>query len=97
MEIELDSDELNHVYEGTTSMYQPAIVKAFIKTVNSLKGANRFEDLFKINSLNFKALSGKKNGHFSVRVNDKYRAEFSIRKENGKDIITITKLSNHYK
>ena len=59
MEIEFESDDLAQLYEGKSlKKYQPAIIKAYIKTVVKLKAANRIEDLYQIKSLNFEALSG---------------------------------------
>jgi toxin HigB-1 len=98
VKIEFDNDELSEIYEGNRipKGYQPAIIKAFIKTVRVLQGLNRIEDLYKFNSLNFEALTNRK-GCYSVRVNDQYRLEFKYSIDGTITIITITKLSNHYK
>ena len=47
-----------------------------------------------------RSLHGDKEGISSVRVNDRYRIEFTEGMEAGKQIATIcniTELSNHYK
>ncbi|MCH5238397.1 MAG: type II toxin-antitoxin system RelE/ParE family toxin [Muribaculaceae bacterium] len=80
--------------------YQPEIIKRYKRCVDYLKAASRKEDLFLINSLNFEALQGNKKGRFSIRVNDKYRIEFTLSETIEKSILTIcniVELSNHYK
>ena len=79
--------------------YQPDIIKRYKRCVDYLKSANCKEDLFRINSLNFEALIGDKLGIFSIRVNDKYRIEFTLSESIEEPILTICniiELTNHY-
>ena len=53
-----------------------------------------------INSLNYEMLKGDKAGISFVRVNNKYRVEFTVRDSIEEPIVTvcnIIELSNHYK
>ena len=80
--------------------YQPDIIKRYKRCVDYLKAASRKEDLFLINSLNFEALQGDKEGRFSIRVNTKYRIEFTLSETIEEPILTICniiELSNPYK
>lgn len=80
--------------------YQPQIIKGYQKGIKFMKLAKRPDDLRQINSLNFEALHGDKEGNFSVRANDKYRIEFTIDENLETSVLTvcnITDLSNHYK
>lgn len=80
--------------------YQPDIVRRYQKAINFLKNASSIEALWQIRSLNYEVLSGDKSGLSSVRVNDKYRVEFSVSINAKKPILTIcnvVELSNHYK
>ena len=64
------------------------------------KTANRITDLFRNNALNYEALHGDKEGTSSVRINRKYRLEFTVREIMDEQIITVCRLldiSNHYK
>lgn len=101
MEVEFNDQYLADLYQGIKPTgkpaHQPNIVKAFVKGVAKLRAASRKEDLFQIHSLNFKALSGTKKGRYSVRVQDQYRIEFSMERENAGTKIIIHELSNHYK
>jgi proteic killer suppression protein len=59
----------------------------------------RIETLYQIKSLNYEVLSGDKAGISSIRVNDKYRIEFTVNmyEEPLVTICNILELSNHYK
>ena len=79
--------------------YRSDVVKRYVRGVDYLRWASRKEDLFRINSLNFEALRGEKAGLFSIRVNNQYRIEFSLRETVEEPILTIcniVELSNHY-
>lgn len=96
---------LQELYEkGKTSdkkrRYQPDIVRRYQKCINFLLNAIKVEDLMQINFLNYEALKGDKKGISSVRVNDKYRIEFTVKESIEEPIVTICniiELSNHYK
>ena len=79
--------------------FQPQIVRGYQKAIKYLLVTNRPEDLYPIRSLHFEALSGDKEGLYSVKANAQYRVEFTIKQE-GEPSITICNiitLSNHYK
>lgn len=80
--------------------FQPYIVKRYIKCIKYLLGAECVNDLLLINSLNYEILKGNKQGLSSIRVNDKYRIEFTVRETLDEPVITVCNiidLSNHYK
>lgn len=105
MYIEFDKEYLRELYtDGKTSnkkhRYQPEVIRGYQKAVFQLSSANRIEDLFRNHSLNYEVLQGDKRGISSVRINKKYRLEFTVREEFDKNIITFCRLleiSNHYK
>lgn len=104
MIVTFDKDYLKELYEsGKTNdkkhRFQPEIVRRYKRCIDYLKWASSKEALFPINSLRFEALTGDKSGLFSVRVNDKYRIEFTLNestKESRLTICNIVELSNHY-
>ncbi len=78
--------------------YSTGVAKGYAKCIYRLQEARTLLDLYKYNALNIEALSGNKTGLYSVRVDKKYRVEFSLDQENEVMIIcNILKLSNHYK
>ena len=105
MYIEFDKEYLRELYEqGRTGdkkhRYQPEIVRWYQKVVFALLSANCVTDLFSSNALNYEDLQGDKAGISSVRINRKYRLEFTVRDVMNEQIITVCKLldiSNHYK
>lgn len=105
MYIEYDQEYLWELYtKGKTSdkkhRYQPEVIRGYQKAVFVLSSAKRIEDLFLNHSLNYEALQGDKKGISSVRINKKYRLEFTVKEIKHEQIITCCRLldiSNHYK
>ncbi|WP_346700891.1 type II toxin-antitoxin system RelE/ParE family toxin [uncultured Alistipes sp.] len=105
MYIEFDKDYLRELFEqGRTSdkkqRYQPEVIRGYYKCVMFLIRAENVEQLYRIRSLNYEVLQGDKKGISSVRINIKYRLEFTVREVLGEQVITVCRLldiSNHYK
>lgn len=105
MYIEFDKEYLRELYEqGRTDdkkhRFQPEIVRGYQKAVFALLSANCVTDLFCNNALNYEVLQGDKSGISSIRINRKYRLEFTVKDVMNEQIITVCKLldiSNHYK
>ena len=105
MLIEFDKDYLFELYTvGKTSdkkhRYQPEIIRGYQKAVFQLYAANVITDLFQSKALNYEVLKGDKAGISSVRVNDQYRIEFTMKQILYETVVTICnilELSNHYK
>ena len=102
--VTFDQAYLKELYDqGKTSdkkhRYQPDIVKRYQQRIKTLVSAPRIETLYQIKSLNYEVLSGDKAGISSIRVNDKYRIEFTVNmtEEPFVTICNILELSNHYK
>ena len=104
MYIEFDKDYLRELYaDGKTSdkkhRYQPEVIRNYQKVVFVLSSVNVVTDLFKNKALNYEALQGNKKGVSSVRINHKYRLEFTVREVMNEQIVTVCRLleiSNHY-
>ena len=104
VKVTFDKTYLKELYDqGTTSdkkhRFQPDIVKRYQQRIKTLVSAPRIETLYQIKSLNYEVLSGDKAGISSIRVNDKYRIEFTVNtsEEPLVTICNILELSNHYK
>lgn len=105
MIVTFEEEYLQELYEkGTTDdkkhRYQPDIVKRYQKRIQLMKNTADIPSLAKYNSLHYEALIGDKKGLLSIRVNDKYRIEFTVRESAEEPIVTvcnIIELSNHYK
>ena len=105
MYIEFDKEYLKELYEtGASSSkkhrFQPEVVRGYIKCVRYLLNAERIEDLYRFNSLHYEVLVGDKAGISSLRINQKYSLEFTVREISETRIIRVCNLldiSNHYK
>ncbi|WP_444117712.1 type II toxin-antitoxin system RelE/ParE family toxin [Alistipes putredinis] len=105
MFIEFDKEYLRELFEqGHTRdkkhRYQPEVIRGYYKCVILLKRSETIEELYRINSLNYEVLQGDKAGISSIRINRKYRLEFTVREVMNEQIITVCRLleiSNHYK
>jgi proteic killer suppression protein len=105
MIVTFEKEYLYDLYENGKSndkkyRFQPQVIEKYKERIDTLRKAHRIEDLFPIASLNYEALKGDKQGISSIRVNKKYRIEFTIKKNDIESVITvcnILELSNHYK
>lgn len=105
MVVTFEKEYLRDLYEKGISLdkkhrFQPEIIKNYIRRIKTLEEANEIEDLFSINSLNYEILKGGKQGISSIRVNNQYRIEFTVTRQESEPVITvcnILELSNHYK
>ncbi|WP_106831781.1 type II toxin-antitoxin system RelE/ParE family toxin [Parabacteroides pacaensis] len=105
MYVTFEEKYLQDLYErGTTDdkhhRYLPDIVERYKKCIDLMKKVPDTVSLAKYNSLNYELLKGDKQGISSIRVNKKYRVEFTVKETWEKPIITVCNiidLSNHYK
>jgi len=103
MEVYFINNNLEKLYVGLPVSgklkYNREVIEKFRMKVDILKNAENTIELRNIRSLNFEALKGNKKGLYSIRVDLKYRLEFSIEKNkiSLSEIIFIGDLSNHYK
>ncbi|MDH6304664.1 proteic killer suppression protein [Parabacteroides sp. PF5-5] len=81
--------------------FQPNVITSYKRRIDTLNDSSGIEALYRINSLHYEVLQGDKKGLSSIRVNDQYRIEFEVSKNEEDEIIvtvcTIIELSNHYK
>ena len=78
---------------------QPQITAKYVKVIDLMKQQENMLGLMKFGSLRYEKLHGDKEGRSSVRINNKYRIEFTEEVQPGETIATIcniTELSNHY-
>lgn len=105
MEISFDKEYLRQLYEEGMTVdkkhrFQPHIIARYQLRIKVLEQARGIEELLAINSLHYEVLKGDKAGISSVRVNDQYRIEFTVKQISSETVVTICNilgLSNHYK
>jgi len=105
MIVTFEKDYLCDLYEtGKTAdkkhRFQPEVIRKYKQCINLMCRVPDTNALAKYNGLNFENLQGDKEGISSIRVNLKYRIEFTV-VDNGVEpvvyICNIIELSNHYK
>jgi proteic killer suppression protein len=104
MIVTFEEKYLQELYEtGKTTdkkhRFQPGIIRKYQYCIKYLLGASCIEALFPVKSLNYEVLKGDKAGISSIRVNNQYRIEFTVKKDGTEFIVTvchIIELSNHY-
>ena len=105
MIVTFEEKYLQELYEtGKTAdkkrRFQPDIIRKYQYCIRYLLGASCIEALYPVSGLNYKELKGDKFGISSIRVNKKYRIEFTVKDNGIEPLITvcnILELSNHYK
>ena len=105
MEINFEKEYLRQLYEeGKTTdkkhRLQPSIIARYQLRIKTLEQAGSIEELYPIHSLHYEVLKGEKAGISSIRVNDQYRIEFTVKQVSAETVVTICnilELSNHYK
>ena len=104
MKVTFDKEYLQKLYTTGQSSdkkhrFQPDVIRRYIKVIDIMLEAENVNVLALIGGLHYEHLSGDKNGLSSVRVNKKYRIEFTEQTEGNETIATICniiELSNHY-
>lgn len=79
--------------------YQPSVVKKYQRVIHFMIEASDVEKLRTRKSLHYERLIGQKAGLSSVRIDAKYRIEFTELIADGETIASICliqELSNHY-
>ena len=99
-----DNALLELLMEGCTSdkrykRLPKDVVRGYIKAVNHLKAAKRIEDLFKVGSLHYERLHGKRKDFESIRCTGRWRLIFKSSSIDNSVVITeiqLIEISNHY-
>jgi proteic killer suppression protein len=103
MEIHFNNTYLEKIYLGLPVSGKPRynieVTEKFRKRIVLLENIENIADLRNFKGLNFEPLKGTKKGLYSIRIDMKYRLEFSIGKNKVTllGIIIVKDLSNHYR
>ena len=94
MEIHFDKEYLQQLYEeGKTKdkkyRFQPQMVKRYQLRIKTLEYVQNIEELYAIRSFHYEVLKGDKAGISSIRVNDQYRIEFTVKQSTSETVVTI--------
>ena len=104
MKVTFDKEYLQKLYTTGQSpdkkhRFQPDVIRRYVKVIDIMVEAENVNMRALIGGLHDEHLSGDKEGLSSVRVNKKYRVEFTEQTEGNETVATICniiELSNHY-
>ena len=104
MKVTFDKEYLKELYvAGKASdkkhRFQPDVVRRYVRVIELMLEVENVNMLSMWGGLHYEHLHGDLEGFSSVRVNKKYRIEFTEHKEGNESVATIcniTELSNHY-
>ena len=102
MDVIFADDELSCLeseVECTADFSQP-IVKAFRKRMQQIRAALDERDFYRLKSLRFEKLGGKRRHQYSMRLNDQYRLIVELKKANpgtqSKKAIKIVSIEDYH-
>jgi proteic killer suppression protein len=79
-----------------TGKFPSAVVKAYRKRIQLIRGADDERDFYALKSLHFEKLVGNREGQHSMRLNDQWRLILVLkRKIEGKLVIVISIADYH--
>ena len=81
---DVDSERLFNT--GKSKKFPPDIIKRTVKRLTQLDAATRLEDLRMPPSNHLEALSGKRAGQHSIRINDQWRLCFRFKNGEAFDV-----------
>lgn len=105
MIVQFEKEYLKELFEkGKCSdrrhRYQPQVIRKYAQRVETLQHAPNIEALYPLNSLHYEVLTGDKAGVSSIRIDNRYRLEFTVSVYNGEPTMTLcclSEISNHYR
>lgn len=99
MQLEFEDDELEKLYtdrDYRVASLNPDATKAFRKKMGLLKDASDERDLFVMRSLRLEKLEGKRDGQWSIRLNDQWRAILSFESVESRRVVHVLELVDYH-
>jgi proteic killer suppression protein len=90
-------DELERLYtdRNYTAHYGLSIIKAFRKVIGLVKDAVDERDFYKVKSLHYEKLRGKRSHERSMRLNQQFRLIVELEGHGNKTVVVIS-IEKHY-
>lgn len=95
MKFYFEDKKLFELYQSGNGKYPNEVIISFFRKMRTIIQMKDERELLLIRGNNFEKMKGFEN-LYSIRLNDKYRMEFSIERDGGIRILNIKKISNHY-
>lgn len=97
MELEFEDERLEAIGKGTHSGDFPVeVVRSFQRKLRFLMDAHSEQDLRQFKSLHFEKLKGDLAGRHSIRLNDRYRLVFTLRKDSNPTVLVLHEIVDYH-
>jgi proteic killer suppression protein len=73
-----------------------AVVKAYRKAVQHIRAASDERTFYARRSFRFEKLQGKREGQFSMRLNDQWRLIIELRAEGQKRVVHVVEIADYH-
>jgi proteic killer suppression protein len=89
----LDRLEIDAGYSGG---FADAIVKAYRRAMQHIRAATDERTFYARRSFRFEKLQGKREGQYSMRLNDQWRLIIELRAQNGKKVVHVVEIADYH-
>jgi toxin HigB-1 len=89
----LDRLETDPSYSGG---FGNAVVKAYRKAMQHIRAATDERTFYTRRSFRFEKLQGKREGQFSMRLNDQWRLIVELRAEEAKKVVHVVEIADYH-
>lgn len=98
MNVEFGDEDLERLARDPhfTAGFSREIVKAFRKRIQYILAAPDERNFYKMKSLHYEKLKGKRKGEISMRLNDQYRLILKTKIEGGNRTIVVKSIEDYH-
>ena len=89
----LDRLETDAAYGGG---FESAVVKAFRKAMQHVRAATDERTFYARRSFRFEKLKGKREGQYSMRLNDQWRLIVELKSEGAKKVVHVVEITDYH-
>jgi proteic killer suppression protein len=99
MDFRFKDKKLEQLYteEKDARFYPPAVVNRFFELMAIIDGAPDEREFYRLKSLHFEKLRGKRENQYSMRLNKQYRLIMTLETDAVGRYVLVVEISDHYK
>jgi proteic killer suppression protein len=99
MDFRFKDKKLEWLYteEKGARFYPPAVVNRFFELMAIIDAAPDEREFYRLKSLHFEKLKGKRENQYSIRLNKQYRLIVTLETDEEGRYVSVVEISDHYK
>ena len=99
MDFRFKDKKLEQLYteEAGARFYPPAVVNRFFELMAVIDAAPDEREFYRLKSLHFEKLKGKRENQYSMRLNKQYRLIVTLETDEDGRYVLVVEISDHYK